>query len=70
MSSSVAGVGVDVALSLLRNSLLRGVRLLELEGDLDLELVLRRDLRDLGGGDALTEGDVDLLRLLGLGERE
>jgi hypothetical protein len=60
--------------SLLRGFFLTGVRLthLEAEGDLDLELVLRRlrALRDLGGGDGLSDSEVDLLRLGGRGERE
>jgi hypothetical protein len=68
-SSSVSGVGVVPNLSRLRDILLRGVRLGDLDGDRDTELVLRRVRRDLGGGDGLIESEV-ALRLDGLGERE
>jgi len=68
-SSSIAGVGVGPSLSRLRDTLLRGVRLGDLEGDRDMELVLRRVRRDLGGGDGLIESEV-ALRFDGLGERE
>ena len=68
-SSSMSGVGVVPSLSRLRETLLRGVRLGGLEGDRDIELVLRRIRRALGGGDGLIESDVALL-LDGLGERE
>jgi len=68
-SSSMSGVGVVPSLSRLRETLLRGVRLGDLEGDRDIELVLRRIRRALGGGDGLIESDVALL-LDGLGERE
>jgi len=70
-SSSVSGIGVVPTLSRLRDALLRGVRLGDREDDLDLdtELVLRRDRRDLGGGDGLRDSDV-ALRLDGLGDRE
>jgi hypothetical protein len=68
-SSSMSGVGVVPSLSRLRETLLRGVRLGDLEGDRDIELVLRRVRRALGGGEGLIESDVALL-LDGLGERE
>ena len=68
-SSSASGVGVAPSLSRLRDTLLRGVLLGDLEGDRDRELVLRRVRRDLGGGDGLTESEV-ARRLDGRGERE
>ena len=72
-SASSSRVGVVSAPSLLRDKLLRGVRLSDLEDerDLDLEGESRRALRDLGGGEGLKDEDVvDLLRFDGLGERE
>jgi hypothetical protein len=68
-SSSISGVGVGPSLSRLRDTLLRGVRLGDLEGDRDMELVLRRVRRDLGGGDGLIESEV-ARRFDGLSERE
>lgn len=68
-SSSVSGVGVAPTLSRLRDDLLRGVRLSDLDGDRDTELLLRRDRRVLGGGDGLGDSDMGL-RFDGLGERE
>lgn len=68
-SSSVSGVGVVPSLSRLGDTLLRGVRLGDLEGDRDMELVLRRVRRDLGGGDGVRESEV-ALRFEGLRERE
>lgn len=70
--ASSSEVGIISALSLLREKLLRGVRLSDLEDerDLDLEGEARRVLRDLGG-EGLKDADVvDLLRFDGLGERE
>lgn len=69
---SLSGVGVATALSLLLETRVLGVRLrdLELVGDLDLELLLRRNLRALGGGERLIEPEAALLRLCGRGERE
>lgn len=69
VSSSVSGVGVVPTLSRLRDTLLRGVRLSDLDGERDIELVLRRDRRDRSGGDRLMDSEV-ALRLDGLGERE
>jgi hypothetical protein len=66
-----SGVGVVPALSLPRDTLLRGVRPDDREDERDLERDSRRDLRDLGGGEGLMDADVvDLLRLDGRGERE
>ena len=71
-TTSLSRVGVVTALSRLLETRLRGVRLRDrgLVGDLDLELLLRRDLRVLGGGDGLLDTEIDLRRLTGRGERE
>jgi len=67
--SSASGVGVVPTLSRLRDTLLRGVRLSDLDGERDIELVLRRDRRDRSGGDGLIDSEI-ALRLDGRGERE
>ena len=47
------------------------MRLRDLEDERDLETDSRRDLRDLGGGEGLMDAEVvDLLLLVGRGERE
>jgi hypothetical protein len=71
-ATSLSRVGVVTALSRLLEARLCGVRLRDrgLVGDLDLELLLRRDLRVLGGGDGLLDTEIDLRRLTGRGERE
>ena len=72
---SAASTSRSLALSLLRDNFLRGVRLsdLDVERDLDRDLELDSrlyDRRDRGGGEALTDLEIDLLRLAGRGERD
>jgi hypothetical protein len=68
MSSSWVGVS---ALSLLRDNLLRGVRLKDRDADKDLDLELEVRLRrDLGGGEALMDSEVGRFSLDGRGERD